>query len=170
MLCAGVTSAQYRPRGGRVDAAVFKTETVQGVWVRVPPGSPQMEVAMPSMSDMKSRLDKIRREIEKLQAQEALLLDMMGEAPRSAPRAAKGSVKTAVLDLLEDAGRNGLNAASAVETAKSRSIELERGSVSSLLSRLKTDGVVSYDGTVYRLKRYTGMPSAVTPIRTSGEG
>ena len=123
---------------------------------------------MPSMSDMKVRLETIRREIEKLQAQESLLLDMMGEAPKPAARAAKGSVKNAVLDLLEDVGRSGLNAASAVDLAKAKGIDLDRGSVSSLLSRLKTDNVVVYDGSAYRLKKLTEMPG-VTPLRTSGD-
>lgn len=123
---------------------------------------------MPSISDMRSRLETIRREIEKLQAQEALLLDMMGESPKPSARAAKGSVKTAVLDLLEDVGRSGLNAASAVDLAKAKGIDLDRGSVSSLLSRLKTDEVVVYDGSVYRLKKYNEMPG-VTPLRTSSD-
>jgi hypothetical protein len=121
------------------------------------------------MNDMKSRLDSIRREIEKLQAQEALLLEMMDDSPAVAPsRAAKGSVKTTVLDLLEEVGRRGVNAATAVDLAKAKGIALERGSVSSLLSRLKTDGIVAYDGSVYRLKKFTEMPG-VTPLRTSGD-
>lgn len=129
----------------------------------------------PKMKDMKDRLDSIRREIEKLQAQEALLLDMMGEAPVKAAtkRAPKGSVKVLVLELLESQGRSGLNAAKAVELSEANGNALDRGSVSSLLSRLKQDGVVVYDGSNYRLKKYTGMPgisSAVTPIRTSSEG
>ncbi|MEM8978949.1 MAG: hypothetical protein AAGD04_05660 [Pseudomonadota bacterium] len=127
---------------------------------------------MPTISDMKTRLDSIRREIEKLQAQEALLLDMMGEAPKTIKRASKGSVKSTVLKLLQEVERSGLNATTAVEIAKSQNIVLERGSVSSLLSRLKTDGVVVYDGSMYRLKQFADVrpPSAVTPIRTSGEG
>jgi hypothetical protein len=128
----------------------------------------------PKMKDMKERLDNIRREIEKLQAQESLLLDMMGEEPVkvATKRAPKGSVKVRVLELLESQGRSGLNAARAVELTEAAGDALDRGSVSSLLSRLKQDGVVVYDGNNYRLKKYTGMPgmpSAVTSIRTSSE-
>lgn len=123
----------------------------------------------PTMNDLKSRLDAIRREMEKLKAQEALLLDMMDERPPSTPsRAAKGSVKTAVLDLLEQVGASGLNAATAVDLAKRDGIDIERGSVSSLLSRLKTDGVVTYNGSVYRLKKFSQAPGGVTPLRASG--
>lgn len=126
----------------------------------------------PKMKDMRERLDNIRREIEKLQAQEALLLDMMGEEPIRAAvkRAPKGSVKIRVLELLETQGRSGLNAAKAVELSETSGDALDRGSVSSLLSRLKQDGVVVYDGSNYRLKKYAGMPNAVTPLRTSSEG
>ena len=41
-----------------------------------------------------------------------------------------------------------------------RGIELDRGSVSSLLSRLKKDGVLFYDGSRYRLKEYAGPRQA----------
>lgn len=126
----------------------------------------------PKMKDMRERLDIIRREIEKLQAQESLLLDMLGEEPTKTvvKRAPKGSVKIRVLELLESQGRSGLNAAKAVELSEGNGDALDRGSVSSLLSRLKQDDVVVYDGSNYRLKKYTGMPSAITPLRTSNEG
>lgn len=128
----------------------------------------------PTTSDLKGRLETIRREIEKLQAQESLLLDMLGEPVEAPPakRAAKGSVKARVLNMLEDRGRSGLNAAKAVEISEAENDPLDRGSVSSLLSRLKQDGVVVYDGSNYRLKEFAGMPAAtptVTPIRTSGD-
>ena len=123
----------------------------------------------PTMNEMRARLDGVRREIEKLKAQESLLLEMLDEPPApKQTRAAKGSVKTAVLDLLEEVGRSGLNAASAVDLAKAKGVDLDRGSVSSLLSRLKTDEIVCYDGSAYRLKKFTGMPG-ITPLRASGE-
>lgn len=128
----------------------------------------------PRMKDMKERLDGIRREIEKLQAQEALLLDMLGEQPEKTTqkRAPKGSVKVKVLELLESQGRSGLNASKAVELSLRGNEPLDRGSVSSLLSRLKQDDVVVYDGSNYRLKKYATIlpPTTVTPIRTSGDG
>ena len=125
----------------------------------------------PKVKDMKERLEDIRREIGKLQAQEALLLDMMGKEPieKTTKRAPKGSVKSRVLEMLETQGRNGLNAAKAVELSEAGGEPLDRGSVSSLLSRLKQDGVVAYDGKNYRLKRYAGdTVVSVTPLRTSG--
>lgn len=133
----------------------------------------------PTMNELRARLDLIQMEIEKLRAQESLLLEMMQEAPAPASqRAQKGSVKKTVIDLLEDAGAKGLNANSALGAAKAKGIELERGSVSSLLSRLKSDGAVVYDGEVYRLTKFArddlGADAAppfgtVRPIRTSGD-
>ncbi len=102
----------------------------------------------PNMKDMRERLNTIRGEIAVLRGQEALLLEMMNEAPKepAAKRAAKGSVKIRVLELLEKQGRSGLNAAKAVELSEAAGDVLDRGSVSSLLSRLKQDDVVVYDG------------------------
>lgn len=123
----------------------------------------------PSMTDLRTRLDSIRREIEKLQAQEALLLDMLDETPKPLKRAPKGAVKTTVLDLLEKVGRSGLNAAKAVKLVEAEGGEIDRGSVSSLLSRLKNDGIVVYDGDTYRLKKFSSIQGAVTPLRSSGD-
>jgi len=72
-------------------------------------------------------------------------------------RRRRSNVKGTLLDMLKEAGRGGLNAAKAVEISERRGESLERNTVSSLLSRLKADGVVSYDGTVYRLTEF--MPS-----------
>lgn len=52
------------------------------------------------------------------------------------------NVKETVLTLVENSGVNGINAIGVVETAKNMSIHLERASVSSLLSRLKKEGVL----------------------------
>lgn len=126
------------------------------------------------MKALNERLDHVLREIDKLRAQEALLRDMIREAsgqPKFKPRAMRSNVKQAVLELLEQVGDKGLNAATAVEAAGQAGISLERGTVSSLLSRLKNDGTVVYDGNVYRLKKHSsdGTPN-VHPLRTSGVG
>lgn len=79
-----------------VDATVFKTDTLQGLWVRVPTGATTFtEAAMsraPNMKDMRERLNTIKGEIAVLRGQEALLLEMMNEAPKepAAKRAARG--------------------------------------------------------------------------------
>ena len=126
----------------------------------------------PSMKALTERLDLILREIDKLKAQESLIRDMIREAngePKVKLRAPRSNVKQTVLDLLEAAGEAGLNATSAVDTAKNSGLTIERGTVSSLLSRLKNEGVVVYDGSVYRLVKYKKETSPnVHPLRTSG--
>jgi DNA-binding transcriptional ArsR family regulator len=124
------------------------------------------------MKVLSERLDLIRREIDKLKAQESLLLDMIRDAsgqPKVKLRAPRSNVKQTILELLENVGEAGLNAATAVETAAKAGITLERGTVSSLLSRLKNEGVVVYDGSVYRLMKFKpGSGPNVHPLRTSG--
>ncbi len=63
-------------------------------------------------------------------------------------------IKGIVLELLEDVGTTGLNATDAVQMANRKGLTIERASVSSLLSRLKKDGVVIYDGEKYRLPKF----------------
>lgn len=124
------------------------------------------------MKALEERLDHVLREIEKLRAQEELLRDMIREEsgePKVKPRAPRANVKQTVISLLEEQGHVGLNAAMAVEIAAGKGIDLERGSVSSLLSRLKNEGVVEYDGSTYRLTNAKrAMPGTVHPLRTSG--
>jgi len=122
------------------------------------------------MRTLQERLGQIQSEIAKLQAQEALILDMLREArgePKVKPRAPRSNVKQAILDLLEEVGAEGLNAAIAVGLAERNGVNLERGSVSSILSRLKSDGAVTYDNERYRLTKYA-QQATVHPIRTSG--
>lgn len=73
--------------------------------------------------------------------------------PKSTSR--RTGVKGFVLDLLKERGTGGLNAAIAVEISHKRGVLMDRGSVSSLLSRLKQDNVVTYDGHIYRLHEFS---------------
>lgn len=125
------------------------------------------------LNTIQAELHKVLREVDKIKAQEALILDMIREAkgePKSKLRAPRSNVKQTVLEILEEAGVAGVNAAFVVEHAARNGISLERGTVSSLLSRFKSDGTVTYDGSVYRLAtNYQGdKVKTVHPIRTSG--
>lgn len=125
------------------------------------------------LDDVRKDIDRAVRELEKLRSNEALLLDMIrvehGEPKTPVrARATRFDIKKSVLDLLERAGESGLNAAMAVEMAREQGQELERGSVSSALSRLKAAGVVQYDGNVYRLLQRRGEGGTIFHLRTSG--
>jgi hypothetical protein len=80
----------------------------------------------------------------------------------SAGRGRRTATKGVILGLLKDVGTTGLDAASAVELANGRGVTLDRASVSSLLSRLKKDEIVTYDGEKYRLTEFTKSPT--TPL------
>lgn len=117
---------------------------------------------------IKNRLAAKEEELRRVQAELTLLRSMLAEANgepspdqgRAPTRARRSSVKTYVLELLERAGRNGLNAALAVEMAEADGKTLERGTVSSLLSRMKTDGAITYDGDRYRLTKFAEPASS----------
>lgn len=62
----------------------------------------------------------------------------------AAGRSPRGFVKNAVLKLVTAHAERGLVAAELVELAAAQGIRLDRGSVSSLLSRLKQEGTLDY--------------------------
>ena len=66
------------------------------------------------------------------------------------PRVPRSSMKTFLLRLLDERGTYGVSAAIAADIARNRGVPIVRSSVSSLLSRLKNEGTVEYDGLVYR--------------------
>jgi hypothetical protein len=104
------------------------------------------------MRVVEDEIARKKEQLRKLQIEIAALEEVLARATGvKKPRAPRSDVKREVLRLLEEVGDRGLVAASAVEMAEKRGVRLERGTVSSLLSRLKHDGFVVYDGTSYRL-------------------
>jgi len=75
-------------------------------------------------------------------------------------RTRRGNLKETVLDLMEEAAERGLTTDECVQKAKEKDISLVPSSVSSLLSRLKSDGLLFFDGSRYRLKQYAGPKQA----------
>ena len=122
--------------------------------------------------EMKQRLlaerDRLLKERDALDNQIAGLeraIALVGgddELPAATTRSKRTSTKSIVLNLLDEVGTTGLNAAIAVDLANRRGVRIERGSVSSLLSRLKADSVVAFDGEKYRLPKYASKPSVPT--------
>lgn len=122
-------------------------------------------------ADMKRRLmeqrDRLLIEVQALQNKiaglEMAIALIDGEDAMPAPEATRprrGGSKAAILSLLEEVGTTGLNAASACEIAGRRGINLDRATASSLLSRLKKDEIVVYDGDKYKLKSFAPSPQA----------
>jgi hypothetical protein len=97
------------------------------------------------------------REAQRLQSGTPLPTEILVQ-PRV--RSRRGDLKETVLSLAQEAAEKGLTTESCVAAAKARGVDLIQASVSSLLSRLKNDGVMFFDGQVYRLKQYAGPRQA----------
>ena len=114
---------------------------------------------------LREELVAVQAEIRSLQGREAglqraisivsddpvLTEEMIGNSGTKRKR--RSPIKDIVLRLLQENAERGLVAIDLVELAKAQGITLDRNSVSSILSRFKRDGVLDYDGKVYRPKR-----------------
>jgi hypothetical protein len=118
---------------------------------------------------LQDRRNQLTAELAAVQARlsevESLMRAMSGEAaPEPASpmlkRVRRGDLNNIVLGLYEQAAGVGLSTAECVAAAAKAGTPLKATSVSSLLSRLKSDGVLMYDGERYRLKRFAGPRSA----------
>lgn len=113
---------------------------------------------------LKADLDGIKARIDEI---DTLLRLMNGDAPPDLAltlptrKSRRGDLKEIVLALYDEAGHTGLSSSECVEAATvKKGVTLQPASVSSLLSRLKSDGVMAYDGDRYRLKRFSGPREA----------
>ena len=79
----------------------------------------------------------------------------------------RGAVKRVLLQLLQETGVAGLNARRAVAMAAERGIEIDRTTLSSLLSRLKADDIVTHDGYRYWLRGNEKRPELDAPAARS---
>lgn len=108
----------------------------------------QRNQLLKEMEALKNKIAGLELAIQLLENEPA------ASVPDPITRMRKSNVKGAILDLLKEVGTTGLNAQTAVEIAARRGVSLDRGSVSSLLSRLKRDGVIEHDGDRYRLPQF----------------
>lgn len=133
-----------------------------------------MAVRKQDMERLIEQRDRLLREIEALRNKVAgiemamALLESDSSKNANSPQVTtrRGGTKGIVLDLLREVGTTGLNAATAVQIAERRGTRIDRGTVSSLLSRLKRDGIVAYDGDKYRLREFD--PEPADPDSTEG--
>lgn len=95
----------------------------------------------------------------KLEGCEMAIRAWNGEPEAPVIRKSRANTKQIILNLLEEAKTDGLNSATVVDAAEKRNERIERPTASSLLSRFKAEGLVTYDGRVYRLKKYSASAS-----------
>ena len=85
----------------------------------------------------------------KLLGVDAAIATMRGTVVHSgAPRPGR-NVKRTVMEVVQEAGKLGVTVNDVLERATAKGRLLERGSVSSLLSRFKREGVLTFDGERY---------------------
>lgn len=124
---------------------------------------------------MKRRLveqrDRLLAEMEAIRNKIAgfeLAISMMegdDQSPEAPTRRGRSTTKGAVIDMLRETGADGLNSAIAVQMGERRGLDLDRASVSSLLSRLKRDGIVVHEGDRYKLKEFAAAEKPENPFR-----
>ena len=108
-------------------------------------------------AEVEALRQKLRDEEKTLNGLQAALSAIKGEV--AIVRKRRSNVKQTVLDILNQRAEEGVDAFIVLQLAQEWfGIELNRGSVSSLLSRLTSDGAVHYDGQLYRLKKYAPPP------------
>ena len=104
---------------------------------------------------MKEKLDAIRTEIAKLQAQEALLMELLEEEPKAKPtRQRSPAIKPLVLDYMAMVGEHGATSSEVDEYIRGKVPTVAQDTVSSILSRLKSAGALVYEGDRYYEKRH----------------
>lgn len=116
-----------------------------------------MATAREQQMKMQEKLAAIRKEIEALRIQEKLLVELLGDdAPKKEKkvRQRSPSVKPIVLEYMADRGTAGATSKEVDEFIKERVPTVAQDTVGSVLSRLKSDGALSYDGERYYEKRF----------------
>jgi len=112
---------------------------------------------------IEAKLAAIRGQIATLQAQEKVLADLLAEmkgetpAPKS-QRTRSPSVKPLVIDIMRDVGEMGATSREVDEMVRRHIPTVANDTVGSVLSRLKGDGALVYDGDRYYEKRFAPAP------------
>lgn len=116
------------------------------------------------MSIVKAQLDAVRAQIERLQVKEETLLELLralsGEpaiADKPVRRRAP-SVKPHVLDFMREVGVLGATTAEVDDAIRALNPHVAKDTVGSVLSRLKSEGALTYDGERYYEKRFAPRP------------
>ena len=105
--------------------------------------------------------EALRNELKGLEAAIVALGGSEAIAGNHLPMRRRRNVKATTMDLIVEAGSSGITAPEVVERAAAKGHDLHAGSVSSLLSRLKKEGTLTFDGERYFPK------SAATPSRAA---
>jgi hypothetical protein len=122
-----------------------------------------MRTKRQDMNKLVEERERLRQKIEALQNQllgieraisllDGTASDINGVASTGG-RERSRNVKDTVLGLLTETGQGGLSVTQVLELARRKGAHIERGSVSSLLSRLKREGILDFNDGSYSIKR-----------------
>lgn len=121
-----------------------------------------MTTAREQMRMIDEKLAGIRAEIARLKAQEEVLLELKAQSgehpPMAAARKRSPNIKPLVLDLMRIAGTVGATSGEVDHAVRLRVPSVAKDTVGSVLSRLKSDGALVYDGERYYEKRFAPQP------------
>lgn len=119
--------------------------------------------AKEQMQMIEAELARIRAEIQRLHAQEEVLLGlrqkMSGEPPRPG-RKRSPAIKPLVIDIMHEAGFAGATSGEVDQMVRRTVPGVAKDTVGSILSRLKSDGALVYDSDRYYEKQFAPKPSA----------
>ncbi len=112
------------------------------------------------MSIIKTQLEAVRTQIERLRVKEETLMELLRElagepAPIEAqPRKRAASVKPHVLDFMREVKERGATTVEVDNAIRTLNPTVAKDTVGSVLSRLKSEGALVYDGERYFEKKY----------------
>ena len=127
-----------------------------------------IEQHVQKLREQVQRLESEMRSLQDKRSGLLLAISVLTDEPASADSEIKPAVrqvrlrlvrqvrlplKDIVLRMVDAHAEHGIVAADIIELGKKEGLDLDRNSVSSLLSRFKRDGVLSHDGGRYRPKR-----------------
>jgi hypothetical protein len=113
-----------------------------------------------------AQMEALRNQIVGIDRAIAVLEGTEYKTPEARPRERTRNVKDIVLGLLADAGTGGLSVNQVLEKALAKGSELDRGTVSSLLSRLKREHTLDLETGQYFIRPPTqGGDDKIRAIR-----
>lgn len=125
-----------------------------------------MTTAREQMKIIDGELARVRSEIARLKVQEEVLIGLQskmgGEPEPVLARKRSPAIKPLVLDIMSDSGWAGRTTMEVDQIVRSRVPSVAKDTVGSVLSRLKSDGALTYDGERYYVKEFA--PKAGSPF------
>lgn len=116
------------------------------------------------MSVIKQQLEAVRSQIERLQVKEETLVDLLRELSgepvpvAQSVRRRSPAVKPIVLDYMREVAERGATTKEVDEAVRTTIPSVATDTVGSVLSRLKADGALDYDGERYYEKKFAPQP------------